>query len=66
MFELGEKVRIKSNSVIGTIVDIFYLSGKPFFTVESDSKGVTEGYGGDWKLFECAEEDIIAYNIRTA
>lgn len=63
MFELGDKVRIKSNSVIGTIVDI---AGKMLFTVESDSKGITEGYGGEWKLFDCNEEDIVAYNIKTA
>lgn len=66
MFELGDKVRIKSNSVIGTIVDIADIAGKLLFTVESDSKGITEGYGGDWKLFDCNEEDLVAYNIKTA
>ncbi len=66
MYELGDKVRIKHNSVIGTIVDITDIAGKLLFTVESDTIGLSEGYGGEWKLFDCGEEDIVAYNIKTA
>lgn len=59
MFELFEKVKIKSKNLIGTIVDI---SGDPNdlnITVESDTKGYRDdGYGGVWPLFDCKENDL--------
>ena len=58
MFELYDKVRIKSNMVIGTIVDISNINGRLNYVVESDSKNVSGGYGGDWKLFDCSKDEI--------
>ncbi len=60
MFELFEVVRIKSNGVIGTIVDKTEINGKVRYIVESDSKGEFEGaYGGEWPLFDCVDADIV-------
>ena len=58
MFELYEKVRIKSNMVIGTIVDISNINGRLNYVVESDEKNFSEGYGGSWKLFDCNKDEI--------
>lgn len=58
MFELYDKVRIKSNGIIGTIVDISAINGASMYVVESDKKNIEGGYGGDWKLFDCREKEI--------
>lgn len=58
MFELYEKVIIKSNMVIGTIIDKSDINGKTTYVVESDTKGASNGYGGEWKLFDCGEDEI--------
>lgn len=58
MIKLFEKVKIKSNNLIGTIVDIYKSNGKSIFIVESDTPDVEGGYGGEWKLFDCFEEEI--------
>lgn len=58
MFELYEEVRIKSNMVIGTIVDISNINGHLNYIVESNTKNISDGYGGDWKLFDCSKDDI--------
>ena len=58
MFELYDKVRIKKEMITGIIVDISNIDGNPVYTVESDSEGLTKGYGGKWKLFDCHEKDI--------
>ena len=66
MFELGDKVRIKYNSVIGTVVDITTVNGALLVTVESDVRGTSGGYGGEWKMYDCTEQDIEKYNVKTA
>lgn len=58
MIKLFEKVKIKSKNLIGTIVDIRNSDGKTIFMVESDTPNVEGGYGGEWKLFDCLEEEI--------
>lgn len=58
MFELYDKVKIKANMIVGTIVDISSIDGKINYVVESDAEYVTKGYGGKWKLFDCSENDI--------
>lgn len=58
MFELYEKVKIKSSGIVGTIIDISIINDSANYVVESDKKNVTDGYGGDWKLFDCSEEEI--------
>ncbi len=58
MFELYDKVRIKKEMVTGIIVDISNIDGNPMYTIESDTEGLSKGYGGKWKLFDCHEEDI--------
>lgn len=56
MFELYEKVLIKSKNIIGTIIDIH----NNIYTVESDTKGRrNDGYGGEWPIFECLEHDLL-------
>ncbi len=42
MFNLFDKVRIKLNGLIGTIVDISTVKGKKVYIVESDAPN-TEG-----------------------
>lgn len=58
MFSLYDKVRIKSNDLIGTIVDISVINGKNIYIIESDTPDIQEGYGGKWKLFDCSLEEI--------
>lgn len=58
MFELYDKVRIKTSMVIGTIVDISNINGFLNYVVESDEKSASGGYGGDWKLFDCSKDEI--------
>lgn len=59
MFELFEKVRIKNINLPGTIVDISNDEDKTTFVVESDVKGKREdGYGGDYPLYWCKEDEI--------
>lgn len=58
MFELYDKVRIKTSMLIGTIVDISNINGHLNYVVESDIKNVVGGYGGDWKLFDCSKDEI--------
>lgn len=58
MFELYDKVKIKSNSIVGTIVDKSDINGKTNYVVESDTKGTVGGYGCEWKLYDCNENEI--------
>lgn len=59
MFELFEKVRIKKISLPGTIVDISDDGDGKTFVVESDVKGKRDdGYGGDYPLYWCKENEI--------
>lgn len=56
---LNDTVRIKSENIIGTIVDISYRNGKTHYVVESGKKGALPGHdGGEWPLFDCGREDI--------
>ncbi|MCD8095735.1 MAG: hypothetical protein LUE12_06355 [Ruminococcus sp.] len=61
MFTLYEKVKIKKSGIIGTIVDISNINEKKVFVVESNKKNINTGYGGTWKLFDCAENEIEKY-----
>lgn len=58
MFELYDKVKIKLNSIVGTIVDKSDINGKTNYVVESDTKGTVGGYGSEWKLYDCNENEI--------
>ena len=59
MFNLYDKVIIKSKNLPGTIVDIVKTGSKTVITVESDIEGKRkDGYGGDFPLFNCSEEDL--------
>ncbi len=60
MFNLYEHVRIKKNNLMGTIVDISECDGEKIFIVESDVKGKRgDGYGGDYPLYWCKEDEIL-------
>lgn len=60
MFNLYDKVVIKSKNIPGTIIDIVKNSSRATITVESDIKGNrTDGYGGDFPIFNCEEKDLI-------
>ncbi len=59
MFNLYDKVIIKSKNLPGTIVDIVTKGDEKMITVESDIKGRREdGYGGVFPLFDCEEKDL--------
>lgn len=59
MFELYEKVRIKKNGIIGTIIDKTTIGGEVKYIVESNKKGKIEGaYGGDWPEYDCTDKDL--------
>lgn len=59
MFELYDKVKIKSKNLIGTIVDIATIKGEKIITVESDTESAFEGgYGKMFPLFDCTENDL--------
>lgn len=59
MFNLYDKVIIKSKNLLGTIVDIMKKENETIITVESDVKGKREdGYGGIFPIFDCKEEDL--------
>ena len=59
MFELFEKVKIKAEGIIGTIVDINGSDDNKMYIVESDKPGKIEGRdGGDFPLFDCEESEI--------
>lgn len=59
MFKLNDKVLIKSENIIGTIVDIDNTYSKVKYIVESDTEGEIEGRpGGIWPLYDCFDGDI--------
>ncbi|MCM1055548.1 MAG: hypothetical protein NC394_08505 [Bacteroides sp.] len=59
MIKLFEKVKIKSENLIGTVVDISNKNGKMVFIVESDTEGEIEGRsGGIFPLYDCSEDEI--------
>ena len=62
MFELYDKVRIKSSTIVGTIIDISDINGHINYVVESEKKNISGGYGGDWKLFDCSTNEIEKVN----
>ena len=57
--KLNDVVRIKSENITGTIVDVSKRNGKTFFVVESLVKGAVNGKdGGEWPLYDCEKDDI--------
>ena len=62
MFDLFETVKIKSNGIIGTIIDKTISNGKAKYVIESDTYVNPSGkpYCGDWPLFDCVVEDLVA------
>ena len=57
--KLNDTVRIKSDNVMGTIVDVYCRNGTTYYIVESSEKGAVKGKdGGDWPLYDCKREDI--------
>lgn len=59
MFELFERVRIISNNLIGTIVDIYEANGTTKYIVESDEEYPECADDDDrFPLFYCTEKDI--------
>ena len=58
MFDLYDKVKIITNGLFGTIIDISTVNGKTNYVVESDEEYVHGGYGERWKLFDCSETEI--------
>lgn len=59
MFNIYDKVLIKSRDIIGTIVDIRETNMGKIITVESDRKGkVADAYGGIWPLIDCNEDEL--------
>ena len=59
MINLFDKVKIKSENLVGTIVDISDDKGRTMYIVESDTEGEIEGKcGGIFPLYDCYEEDI--------
>lgn len=61
MFELNDTVKIKSNGIEGTVIDVSEnAAGAAKYIVESNKKGDVPGaYGGDWALFDCLDSDLI-------
>ena len=55
-----DKVKIKKTGIIGEVIDIYTVSGKTLYIVESDEKGVPGGRGDadSWKWFDCTEDEI--------
>ena len=58
MFEIYDKVRIKQNNIIGTIVDVSSINSVTTYIVESDVKYTSDGYGDKWKLYDSTADDI--------
>ncbi len=60
MFKLNDVVKIKSNGIEGTIIDISKNSaGTVKYIVENSKKGKVSGaYGGDWAMFDCTDSDL--------
>ena len=55
-----DHVKIKTNGIIGEVVDVYVSNEEKIFVVESDKKGVPGGYGNNdsWKLCWCLEEQL--------
>ena len=61
MIQLFDLVQIKTNGVIGTVVDI-YENG--VFVVESkEQEAKTGAYSGKWTLYDCYERDLILVEV---
>ncbi|MBR4080230.1 MAG: hypothetical protein IKK21_00385 [Clostridia bacterium] len=60
MIDLFDRVKIKKNGVIGTVVDVAALESGKLYTVESDTEGKREDalFPSAWPLYHCKEEDI--------
>ncbi len=53
-------VRIRTNGIEGTVVDVCEAQGKTVYAIESDRKGTPGGFGydGDWKIYHCLESEL--------
>lgn len=61
MFTLFDKVKIKKNNIIGTIIDISEINGQKKYIVESDEKSKRDDadYDIEWPEFDCTDDDLI-------
>ena len=55
-----DHVRIKKTGITGIIVDVPQNQRERFFTVESDDRDTSGGYGteGSYKLYDCLAEEL--------
>ena len=60
MIKEYDRVIIKKTGVTGIVVDISETRIGRNYIVESDEKGVSDGYGSadSWKLFDCEENEL--------
>lgn len=61
MIKEFDKVRIRENGLICTVVDIFEVDGTKCYEVESDTKvdsNSSENIGGSWPLYTCTVEEL--------
>ena len=60
MFDLFDVVKIKSNGIVGTIIDKTMIKDKIQYIVENNVEGKIDGaYGGNWAEFDCQDEDLV-------
>lgn len=52
MYDIGDKVRIKKNGIVGIVVDV-NLSDTSWYIVEDDEKK-----DGKYELYDCLEEEL--------
>ena len=56
MIKLYDRVQIKTNGVVGSVIDI---SGKGVYTVESEHREIKNGaYPSKWPLYDCHVDDL--------
>ncbi|MBR1553613.1 MAG: hypothetical protein IJ631_06360 [Schwartzia sp.] len=62
MFHEFENVKIKTTGMTGVIVDKYFRDDKPFYVIEGDIYNASAPGGGEWPIYDCAEEDIVAFS----
>lgn len=61
MFGEFENVKIKATGETGVIVDKYFRKNKAFYVIEGDHYDSSAPGGGGWPIYDCAEEDIVAF-----